>query len=153
MFVHVGQIALLWSALLRQGLSLTCSTSTTFTHSDLLGLPCTHHILLVLVAQVDEVLRRHELTLRRIFEAMCALKPKTMENGGFANKLATYKIPSLLPPTYQSHRHQHHLCSRPHPIARPPCPHPTHPPFYLLPTSYSARLSRRHHAVMPIGAR
>ena len=40
--------------------------------------------------EVDEVLRRHELALRSIYSALCALKPVTMENGGLANSLATY---------------------------------------------------------------
>ena len=44
----------------------------------------------VYVAAVDEVLRRHEPSLRLLFVGMCGLKPVTMENGGLANGLATF---------------------------------------------------------------
>ena len=39
---------------------------------------------------IDEVLRGHEASLRKLFTAMCELKQKTMEHGGLANGLATF---------------------------------------------------------------
>lgn len=45
---------------------------------------------LIYVEEVCVVLRRHEASLRLIYEELCALKPKTLEHNGLANRLISY---------------------------------------------------------------
>lgn len=45
---------------------------------------------LIYVEEVCVVLRRHEASLRLIYEELCALKPRTLEHNGLANRLISY---------------------------------------------------------------